>query len=154
MDLWKSARHRIGWSLFVEEMMKMHAKAAIITLFLSAIPVSASAAPVECEGRQYMFEDGLFGASAKVLHGEEWRDFCVSQDPETISQDLKIHKDEVWCLSLHHITAESRPFARSTWMLKRSINVLQMTEYLQSTEGWQRQKSRRVKCRTVEESEQ
>ncbi len=62
--------------LLVEEMMKMHAKAAIITLFLSAISVYLPARHLaNAKGGNICSKMGCLKASAKVLHGEEWRDF-------------------------------------------------------------------------------
>ena len=59
------------------------------------------------------------------MTGAEWQDFCVPDNPETLSQKLIIRDDEIWCLSYHHITPDTQPFARQSWMLNTEIGTLQ-----------------------------
>jgi hypothetical protein len=106
----------------------------------------AETSSIECDGKQYSFENGLFGATAKKMTGAEWRDFCVPDNSETLSQKLIIRGDEIWCLSYHHITPDTQPFARQSWMLNTEIGTLQIADYVRRNGGWLKQSQRRIKC--------
>ena len=115
-------------------------------LVAKTMAARAEAPSIECDGHQYFFENGLFGATAKKLNGAEWQDFCVPDNTETLTQKLIIREDEIWCLSYHHITPDTQPFARQSWMLNTEISTLQIADYVRRNGGWQRQSQRRIKC--------
>ena len=115
-------------------------------LVAKTMAAGAETPSIECDGQQYSFENGLFGATATKLTGAEWQDFCVTDNPETLSQELIIREDEIWCLSYHHITPDTQPFARQSWMLNTEIGTLQIADYVRWNGGWQRQSQRRIKC--------
>ncbi|MDA7792306.1 hypothetical protein N8979_00665 [bacterium] len=122
--------------------------AILISLSFEA---QAATASIECSGHYYAFESGLFGSSAKVMAGNDWQDFCVSAEPNTLTHKLIIRDDEVWCLTHHHITPESRAYARSTWMLHRTIGTLQVTDYVLVNGAWVKQRQERTRCSTPSE---
>ncbi len=115
-------------------------------LVAKTIAAGAETPSIECDGQQYSFENGLFGATAKKLTGAEWQDFCVTDSPETLSQELIMRDDEIWCLSYHHITPDTQPFARQSWMLNTEIGTLQIADYVRRNGNWLRQSQRRIKC--------
>ena len=119
-----------------------------LAIILIAAPMTAAAQTpsIECDGQQYSFEDGLFGASAKKLVGTEWQEFCVADNRETLTQKLTIRGDEIWCLSYHHITPDTQPYARQSWMINTEIGTLQITDYLRRDGGWLKQSQSRIKC--------
>ena len=119
-----------------------------LAIVLVAAPMTAAAQTpsIECDGQQYSFEDGLFGASAQKLVGAEWQEFCVPDNGETLTQKLTIKGDEIWCLSYHHITPDTQPYARQSWMINTEIGTLQITDYLRRDGGWLKQSQSRIKC--------
>ena len=119
----------------------------ITALLVAKIMAAGAETPsIECDGQQYSFENGLFGATAKKLTGTEWQNFCVTDNPETLSQELIMREDEIWCLSYHHITPDTQPFARQSWMLNTEIGTLQIADYVRRNGNWLRQSQRRIKC--------
>jgi len=120
--------------------------AVFFILVMSNSAAQAAEPVITCRGQQFIFEDGLLGGKVSVLRGEERLDFCKSSDPETSRQELVFRGDEVWCLTYHHITADSRPYARSSWLLNRQLGTLQTNEYLWVNGTWVRQTLERTRC--------
>ena len=132
---------RTGWGVLM---------AGLMTGLLTGGAVLAAGPGFECGGKHYAFEDGMFGGAAKIRRGTEWQDFCVSVDAETASQELVMRGDEVWCLTFHHITADTKPYARTSWVLNRRLGVVQQSDYIFSDGAWVRQSRQRVQCRREE----
>ena len=118
----------------------------LVILVTSGMTAKAQTHSIECEGQQYSFENALLGASAKQLAGKEWQDFCVSDNRETLTQKLTIRDNEIWCLTYHHITPDTQPYARQSWMLNTQIGTLQITDYLRRESGWIKQSQHRIQC--------
>ncbi len=117
-----------------------------ILLLAKTMAAVAETPSIECDGQKYSFENSLFGATAKKMAIVEWQDFCVSENPETLSQELIIRDEEIWCLSFHHITPNTQPLARQSWMLNTAIGTLQITDYVRHKSGWLKQSQKRIKC--------
>tara|TARA_B100000575_G_scaffold41023_1_gene28644 strand:- start:358 stop:783 length:426 start_codon:yes stop_codon:yes gene_type:complete len=117
-----------------------------ILLVANTIAAGAETPSIDCDGQQYSFKHSLFGATAKKMDGAEWQDFCVPENPETLTQTLTIREDEIWCLSYHHITSDTQPFARQSWILNTEIGTLQIADYVRRNGAWLKQSQRRIKC--------
>lgn len=117
-----------------------------VILVTASMTAKAQTALIECDGQQYSFENALLGASAKQLVSDEWQHFCVSDNRETLTQKLTIRGHEIWCLTYHHITPDTQPYARQSWMLNTEIGALQITDYLRRDGGWIKQSQHRIQC--------
>lgn len=116
--------------------------AAIITMQTATADTPA----LDCGGQQYKTHQGTLGGSAEHLVAGEWRDFCVSSSPDTIRQSLTVKGDEVWCITNHHITADTAAYARETWLLNLEIKVLQVKQYIRDGNGWRKHAQDRIRC--------
>ena len=117
----------------------------LLTLLI-AHTATADIPALDCGGQQYKTHQGTLGGNAEHLIADEWQEFCVSPSPDTIRQNLTIKGDEVWCITHHHITADTAAFARETWLLNLGINVLQVKHYIRDGNGWRKLSQERIRC--------
>ena len=56
--------------------------------------------------------------------------FCVSDNPAVLTKTLSFRDQEVWCVTLHHLSSDSRPLAKQLWVLNRLSKKLYHYDYL------------------------
>ena len=101
---------------------------------------------LRCGDTTYVVEKSFFGGTVTQRNGAVERPFCISDDPAVLTKTLSFRDAEIWCVTLHHLSANSRPLAQQLWVLNRLNQKLYMYDYVFSDGNWALQQERFVTC--------
>ena len=89
-----------------------------------------------CGDTTFDVEKGFFGGSVTAVTAAGATQFCVSDNPAVLTKKLSFRDQEVWCVTLHHVSVDSRPLAKQLWVLNRLSKTLYHYDYLFSGCVW------------------
>jgi hypothetical protein len=101
---------------------------------------------LRCGDVTYVVEKSFFGGTVTRRNGTVERPFCVSDDPAVLTKTLSFRDTEIWCVTLHHLSANSRPLAQQLWVLNRLNQKLYMYDYVFADGDWALQQDRLETC--------
>ena len=104
---------------------------------------------LRCGDTTYVIEKGFFGGTVTRRSGTAETPFCVSDDPAVLTKTLSFRDAEIWCVTLHHLSPNSRPLAQQLWVLNRLNRKLYMYDYVFADGAWALQQERFETCETA-----
>ena len=104
-------------------------------LALMIMPARADDSLV-CGGTTFDVEQGFVGGSVTAMTATSATPFCVSDNPAVLTKTLSFRDQEVWCVTLHHLSSDSRPLAKQLWVLNRLSKRLYYYDYLFADGVW------------------
>ena len=99
-----------------------------------------------CGDMTFNVEQGFVGGLVTEVTATGAIPFCVSDNPEVLTKALSFRDQEVWCVTLHHLSSDSRPLAKQLWVLNRLSKKLYRYEYLYSDGVWHLHDERHQIC--------
>ena len=100
-----------------------------------------------CGDTKFDFEQGFVGGAVTAATATGTTPFCVSDNPAVLTKTLSFRDQEVWCVTLHHLSSDSRPLAKQLWVLNRLSKKLYHYDYLFADGIWQLQEERHEICK-------
>ncbi len=100
-----------------------------------------------CGDTTFDVEQGFVGGSVTAVTPNGTTPFCVSDNPAVLSKTLSFRDQEVWCVTLHHLSSDSRPLAKQLWVLNRLSKKLYQYDYLFAGGVWHLQDKRHEICK-------
>jgi hypothetical protein len=104
---------------------------------------------VICDGEKFVFETGFLGGAVRQINNAGDVPFCVSDTPETVTKKLSFRDPEIWCVTTHHLSADSRPLAKNLWVLNKLSNKLYQYDYVMSDGNWVLDTENHKYCETL-----
>ena len=99
-------------------------------LFALMIMPARSDDSLICGETKFVVEQGFVGGSVTAQTAAGATQFCVSDNPVVLTKKLSFRGQEVWCVTLHHLSFDSRPLAKQLWVLNRLSKKLYHYDYL------------------------
>jgi len=99
-----------------------------------------------CGDIKFDVEQGFVGGAVTAATATGTTPFCVSDNPAVLTKTLSFRDQEVWCVTLHHLSSDSRPLAKQLWVLNRLSKKLYHYDYLFADGIWQLQEERHEIC--------
>ena len=99
-----------------------------------------------CGDTKFDVEQGFVGGAVTAATATGTTPFCVSDNPAVLTKTLSFRDQEVWCVTLHHLSSDSRPLAKQLWVLNRLSKKLYHYDYLFADGIWQLQEERHEIC--------
>ena len=130
-------------------MRKKTLSVGILLLTLMIMPVRADNSLI-CGDTTFDVEQGFVGGSVTAMTATGAIPFCVSDNPAVLTKTLSFRDHEVWCLTLHHLSSDSRPLAKQLWVLNRLSKKLYHYDYLFADGVWQSQDERHELCKIAQ----
>jgi len=120
----------------------------IYWLWLIATPAIAFGADdaLDCGGATYIVEKGFLGGAVTKRVGSRDTPFCTSDTADSLTKNLSFQDTEVWCVTLHHMSANSRPVAKNLWVLNRLSKKLYQYDYVFADGDWRLQTAHQETC--------
>ena len=115
-------------------------------LALMMMPARAGES-VKCGDTTFDVEQGFVGGSVTTVTGTGVNSFSVSDSPAVLTKTLSFRDQEVWCVTLHHLSSDSRPLAKQLWVLNRLSKKLYQYDYLFAGGVWHLQDKRHEICK-------
>ena len=100
-----------------------------------------------CGDTTFDVEQGFVGGAVMAVTATGTTPFCVSDNPAVLTKTLSFRDQEVWCVTLHHLSSDSRPLAKQLWVLNRLSKKLYHYDYLFADGIWQLQEERHEICK-------
>lgn len=100
-----------------------------------------------CGDTTFDVEQGFVGGAVMAATATGTTPFCVSDNPAVLTKTLSFRDQEVWCVTLHHLSSDSRPLAKQLWVLNRLSKKLYHYDYLFADGIWQLQEERHEICK-------
>lgn len=100
-----------------------------------------------CGDTTFDVEQGFVGGAVTAVTATGTTPFCVSDNPAVLTKTLSFRDQEVWCVTLHHLSSDSRPLAKQLWVLNRLSKKLYHYDYLFADGIWQLQEERHEICK-------
>ena len=100
-----------------------------------------------CGDTTFDVEQGFVGGSVTAVTRNGATPFCVSDNPAVLTKTLSFRDQEVWCVTLHHLSSDSRPLAKQLWVLNRLSKKLYQYDYLFAGGVWHLQDKRHEICK-------
>ena len=100
-----------------------------------------------CGDTTFDVEQGFVGGSVTAVTPNGTTPFCVSDNPAVLSKTLSFRDQEVWCVTLHRLSSDSRPLAKQLWVLNRLSKKLYHYDYLFADGVWHLQDKRHEICK-------
>ncbi len=89
-----------------------------------------------CGDTTFDVEQGFVGGSVTAVTATGANPFCVSDNSAVMTKKLSFRDQEVWCVTLHHLSSNSRPLAKQLWVLNRiSEKLYHYTIFLLTVSG-------------------
>ena len=104
--------------------------------FLLASTVAYADSILSCGESSYAIEKGLLGGTVTQLKRDAQTPFCLSDDPAVLTKTLSFRDAEVWCVTLHHLSSNSRPVAKQLWVLNTLTKKLYLYDYMFADNVW------------------
>ena len=104
-----------------------------------------------CGETTFDVEQGFFSGSVTAINATGTTPFCVSNNPAELTQTLSFREKEVWCVTLHHVSLNSRPLAKKLWVLNRLSKKLYHYDYIFAEGSWVLHDKRHETCETAEQ---
>ena len=104
---------------------------------------------LKCGDRKYMVEKDFFGGTVMQMTGAAKTPFCISDDPTVLTKTLSFKDKEVWCVTSHHLSPNSRPLAKHLWILNTLSKKLYLYDYMFVADTWVLQQERIETCDVV-----
>ena len=118
-------------------------------LALMIMPARADKSLI-CGDTTFNVEQGLFGGLVMAVTATSTTPFCVSNNPAVLTKTLSFRDQEVWCVTLHHLSSDSRPLAKQLWVLNRLSKRLYHYDYLFANGVWHLQDERHEICKIAQ----
>ena len=118
-------------------------------LALMILPARAGDSLI-CGDTTFDVEQGFIGGSVTAVTASGAHPFCVSDNPVALTKTLSFRNQEVWCVTLHHLSSDSRPLAKQLWVLNRLSKKLYHYDYLFADGVWHLQDERREICKIAQ----
>ena len=115
-------------------------------LALMIMPARADDSLV-CGAKTFDVEQGFVGGSVTAMTATGSTPFCVSDNPTVLTKTLSFRDQEVWCVTLHHLSSDSRPVAKQLWVLNRLSKKLYQYDYLFADGVWHLQDKHHEICK-------
>ena len=71
---------------------------------------------LRCGDTTFVVEKSFFGGTVTRRNGAVERPFCISDDPAVLTKTLSFRDAEIWCVTLHHLSPNTRPLAKQLWV--------------------------------------
>ena len=113
---------------------------------LLLINVARADTALRCGDNTFVVEKSFFGGTVTRRNGAVERPFCISDDPAVLTKTLSFRDAEIWCVTLHHLSPNSRPLAQQLWVLNRLNQKLYMYDYVFADGAWALQQERFEIC--------
>ena len=130
-------------------MRKKTLSVGILLLTLMIMPVRADNSLI-CGDTTFDVEQGFVGGSVTAVTATGAKPFCVSDNPAVLTKTLSFRDQEVWCVTLHHLSFDSRPLAKQLWVLNRLSKKLYHYNYVFADGVWQLQDKRHELCKIAQ----
>ena len=118
-------------------------------LALMILPAHAGDSLI-CGDTTFDVEQRFVGGSVTAVTATGANPFCVSDNPTVLTKTLSFRDHEVWCVTLHHLSSDSRPLAKQLWVLNRLSKKLYHYDYLFADGIWYLQEERHEICKLVQ----
>ena len=102
---------------------------------------------LKCGDTTFDIKEGLVGGSVTKLTATGATPFCVSDNSAELTKILSFRDQEVWCVTLYHLSSDSRPLAKQLWVLNRLSKKLYHYDYLFADGVWHLQDERHEICK-------
>ncbi len=99
-----------------------------------------------CGDSSYAVEKGLLGGTITRIKSGTQTPFCVSDDPAVLTKTLSFRDAEVWCVTSHHLSLNSRAVAKQLWVLNTLTKKLYLYDYMFADNAWILQSERIETC--------
>ncbi len=103
-----------------------------------------------CGDTTFDVEQGFVGGSVTAVTATGAKPFCVSDNPAVLTKTLSFRDQEVWCVTLHHLSSDSRPLAKQLWVLNRLSKKLYHYNYVFADGVWHLQDKRHELCKIAQ----
>ena len=130
-------------------MRKKTLSVGILLLTLMIMPVRADNSLI-CGDTTFDVEQGFVGGSVTAVTATGAKPFCVSDNPAVLTKTLSFRDQEVWCVTLHHLSFDSRPLAKQLWVLNRLSKKLYHYNYVFADGVWHLQDKRHELCKIAQ----
>ena len=130
-------------------MRKRTLSVGILLLTLMIMPVRADNSLI-CGDTTFDVEQGFVGGSVTAVTATGAKPFCVSDNPAVLTKTLSFRDQEVWCVTLHHLSSDSRPLAKQLWVLNRLSKKLYHYNYVFADGVWHLQDKRHELCKITQ----
>ena len=130
-------------------MRKRTLSVGILLLTLMIMPVRADNSLI-CGDTTFDVEQGFVGGSVTAMTATGAIPFCVSDNPAVLTKTLSFRDQEVWCVTLHHLSSDSRPLAKQLWVLNRLSKKLYHYNYVFADGVWHLQDKRHELCKIAQ----
>ena len=100
-----------------------------------------------CGDTTFDVEQAFFGGAVTTVTATGATPFCVSDNPAVLTKTLSFRDQEVWCVTLHHLSINSRPLAKQLWVLNRLSKKLYNYDYHFADGIWHLQDERHEICK-------
>ena len=130
-------------------MRKKTLSVGILLLTLMIMPVRADNSLI-CGDTTFDVEQGFVGGSVTAVTATGAKPFCVSDNPAVLTKTLLFRDQEVWCVTLHHLSFDSRPLAKQLWVLNRLSKKLYHYNYVFADGVWHLQDKRHELCKIAQ----
>ena len=130
-------------------MRKQTLSVGILLLTLMIMPVRADNSLI-CGDTTFDVEQGFVGGSVTAVTATGAKPFCVSDNPAVLTKTLSFRDQEVWCVTLHHLSLDSRPLAKQLWVLNRLSKKLYHYNYVFADGVWHLQDKRHELCKIAQ----
>ena len=117
-------------------------------LILMIMPARVDAGLL-CGDTTFDVEQGFVGGSVMLVTAAGATPFCVSDNSAEMTRTLSFRDQEVWCVTLHHVSSNSRPLAKKLWVLNRMSKKLYHYDYVFADGTWILQGKRHETCEVV-----
>tara|TARA_B110000977_G_C10876107_1_gene415595 strand:- start:223 stop:669 length:447 start_codon:yes stop_codon:yes gene_type:complete len=119
---------------------------ALFTAVLMFGTTMAEALHLDCGAKAFLVTPSFLAPKIQQIKGENLVDYCVEDDPVSATSTVSFPGDEVWCVTLHHITPDSRPYAKSRMMLNYQSKFLYEYDYIWQNGAWNLTRKHRQAC--------
>jgi hypothetical protein len=102
-----------------------------------------------CGDTTYVVEKSFVGGVVMELTSASEAPFCISDDPVVLTKTLSFRNAEVWCVTSHHLSPNSRPLAKQIWILNTLSKKLYSYDYLFANNVWVLEEERIETCGVV-----
>ena len=130
----------------------MRKKTLVIGAWLLALTIMPACADdsLICGDTTFEVEQGFVGGLVTAVTAAGAIPFCVSDNPAVLTKTLSFRDEEVWCVTLHHLSSDSRPLAKQLWVLNRLSKKLYHYDYLFANGVWLLQDERHDLCKIAQ----
>ena len=130
----------------------MRKKTLVICAWLLALTIMPARAhdSLICGDTTFNVEQGFVGGLVTAVTAAGAIPFCVSDNPAVLTKTLSFRDQEVWCVTLHHLSSDSRPLAKQLWVLNRLSKKLYHYDYLFANGVWHLHDERHEICKIAQ----